>query len=62
MTLGKQTMWVGGLALALAAATGKASGQNAPLAGTQSTQQSVPNAPEPQTLPELNTITPVAAA
>jgi VWFA-related protein len=62
MTLGKQTMWVGGLALALAAAGGQAIGQSAPSAGTQSTQQSVPDAPEPQTLPSLNTITPVAPA
>jgi VWFA-related protein len=54
MTLGKKTMWVGGLVLGLAVA---ASGQSAP-AG----DQNVPNAPVPQTLPDLNTITPVAQA
>ncbi len=63
MTLGTKTIWAGGLAMALAAATGGAMAQdpqaqqNAPQA-----QQGVPNAPEPQTLPTLNTITPVAAA
>ena len=63
MTLGKQTIWVGGLALALAAAGGQAMAQSAPA----QTQQSVPdaptpNAPTPQTLPRLNSITPVASA
>jgi VWFA-related protein len=61
MTLGKQTMWVGGLALALVAVTNQANGQT-PQSGTQTKQQSVPNAPLPQTLPSLNTITPVASA
>lgn len=58
MKLGMQMMWAGGLVLALAAAGGQASGQAAP----QSTQQKVPDAPVPQTLPHLNTIQPVAAA
>jgi VWFA-related protein len=61
MTLGKQTIWVGGLALALAAVGGRAMGQSAP-AATQTAEQSVPNAPEPQMLPNLHMITPVAAA
>lgn len=60
MTLGTQRIWVGGLALALAAATGQGMAQVSQPA-TQ-TEQSVPNAPQPQTLPSLNTITPVAAA
>jgi VWFA-related protein len=62
MTLGKQTMWVGGLALALAAAGSQASGQNMPASGTSSTEQGVPDAPTPQTLPNLRTIRPVARA
>jgi VWFA-related protein len=59
MTLGKQTMWVGGwaLAFALGAAASQAGGQT-----PQAKQQNVPNAPLPQTLPDLNTITPVAPA
>jgi VWFA-related protein len=60
MTLSTQRMWVGGLALALAAASGTAMAQE-PQQPAQA-QQSVPNAPEPQTLPSLNSITPVAAA
>lgn len=64
MTLGKRTIrvaaGVGGLALLLAAATGLAWAQSAQQATP--TQQSVPNAPEPQALPQLNTITPVGAA
>ena len=59
MRLGKQTMWMGGLALALALTAGQTDGQNA--APTQN-QQNVPNAPQPQTLPDLNSITPVAPA
>jgi VWFA-related protein len=67
MTLGKQTMWMGGLALALTVTAGQTSGQNAGQsatqpAGSQSSQQNVPNAPQPQTLPDLNSITPVAPA
>ena len=61
MTLGKQTMWVGGLALALAVMGSQARGQSA-TSGTQAMEQSVPDAPQPQTLPNLRTITPVAAA
>lgn len=67
MKLGTQKIWVGGLALALAAASGHAMAQSAP---AQTQQQSVPdaplpqapNAPQPQALPTLNSITPVAAA
>lgn len=60
--LGKQKRWVGGLALALAAAVCGAGGQST-LSGTQpAADQSVPNAPQPHTLPSLNTLTPVAAA
>ncbi len=64
MTLGKQTIWVGGLALALVAASGQAMAQNTAQASQPATQQqqSVPDAPVPQTLPSLNTITPVAPA
>ncbi len=58
MKLGMQIMWAGGLVLALAAVGSQAGGQAAP----QSTQQNVPDAPVPQTLPHLNTIKPVAAA
>ncbi len=57
MTLGTQRMWVGGLALALAAAGSQAVAQ-----GQAQTQQSMPNAPQPQMLPTLNSITPVAPA
>jgi VWFA-related protein len=62
MTLGKKTMWTGGLALALAVTTGQVGGQNAPAPGSQTGQQNVPNAPQPQTLPDLNSIRPVAPA
>ena len=62
MTLGKQTMWVGGLVLALAAAGSPANGQTAPATGAQSTQQNVPDAPVPQTLPNLKSIRPVSPA
>ena len=61
MKLGTQGIWVGGLAMLLAAAGSQAVAQqgvpNAPQA-----QQGVPNAPQPQTLPNLNSITPVAPA
>ncbi|MFP5266325.1 MAG: VWA domain-containing protein [Acidobacteriota bacterium] len=64
MTLGTQTKRVAGrvgkIALLLAAATGLAPAQST--TQTAQTQQSVPNAPEPQALPELNTITPVGLA
>jgi VWFA-related protein len=59
MTLGKKTMWVGGMVLGLAVA---ASGQGTSSAGTPPADQNVPNAPVPQTIPNLNTITPVAQA
>jgi VWFA-related protein len=52
-------MWVGGLALLLASAGSQAGAQNQTQAQAQ---QSVPNAPQPQTLPTLNSITPVAPA
>ena len=61
MMLQNQKMWVSGLAGALAAAGTLAVAQSTP-SGTPSTQQSVPNAPTPQTLPNLNTITPVQPA
>ncbi len=64
MTLGTQTKRVasraGGMALLLAAATALAPAQSA--TPPVQTQQSVPNAPEPQALPDLNTITPVNMA
>ena len=47
MTLGTQRMLVGGLAMLLAAAGLQAGAQS-------QTQQSVPDAPQPQTLPRLN--------
>lgn len=59
--LGKQTKWVGSLALSVAVCVGSASGQNAP-SNMQATDQTVPDAPQPHTLPSLNTITPVAPA
>ena len=58
MTLGTQKMLVGGLAMLLAAVGSRAGAQSQ---GGQ-TQQSVPDAPQPQTLPRLNSITPVAPA
>jgi VWFA-related protein len=57
MKLGTHRMLVGGLAMLLAAAGIQAGAQNQ----TQA-QQSVPDAPQPQTLPRLNSITPVAPA
>ncbi len=48
---------MGGLAMVLAAAGSQAGAQNQ----TQA-QQSVPDAPQPQTLPRLNSMTPVASA
>ncbi len=61
MTLCTQKIWVGGLALAMAAVSGQGMARGQQQQQTQA-QQSVPNAPEPQTLPSLNTITPVAPA
>ena len=65
MVFGKQTVWVGALTVALAgfgpgfdlAICAQNPQQSTP--GTQ--QQNVPDAPRPQTLPQLNTITPVVA-
>ncbi len=57
MTLGTHRLLVGGLAMLLAAAGSQAGAQDQ----TQA-QQSVPNAPQPQTLPRLNSIRPVASA
>jgi VWFA-related protein len=66
MTLGTQRIWVGGLAMTLAAANGLAMAQDSQQTGQPQTQQSqqqgVPDAPTPQTLPNLHTITPVAPA
>jgi VWFA-related protein len=61
MTLGTQTMLVGGLAMWLAAAGAQAGAQQGQTQQGQA-QQGVPDAPQPQTLPRLNTITPVAPA
>ena len=69
MTLGTQRIWVGRLALALAAVSGTVMAQD-PQQSQQAgqtqqaapAQQGVPDAPQPQTLPTLNSITPVAAA
>jgi VWFA-related protein len=55
MTLGTHRMLVGGLVMLLAGAGSQAGAQS-------QTQQSVPDAPQPQTLPRLNSITPVAPA
>lgn len=55
MTLGTNKMLVGGLAIVLAAAGSRAGAQS-------QAQQNVPDAPQPQTLPRLNSITPVAPA
>jgi VWFA-related protein len=57
MVLGKQMVWAGALGLTLAA-TGVAMDAQPP----QQQQQSVPDAPRPQTLPQLNTLTPAGAA
>ena len=57
MTLGTHRLLVGGMAMLLAAAGSQAGAQN-----QAQTQQSVPNAPQPQMLPTLNSITPVAPA
>jgi len=66
MTLGTQRMLVGGLAMWLAAAGAQAGAQQAQAQQGQTqqgqAQQGVPDAPQPQTLPRLNTITPVAPA
>ena len=61
MTLGTQRIWVGGLAMLLAAAGSQAVAQQGVPEAPQA-QSNVPNAPHPQTLPTLNTITPVAPA
>lgn len=61
MTLGKQTCWIGRFVLTLAILGSQVDAQSAP-AGSQASQQQVPDAPHPQTLPELRTITPVGSA
>lgn len=61
MTLGKQTCWVGGFVLTLAILGGQVEGQSAP-DRSQAGQQQVPDAPHPQTLPDLRSITPVGSA
>jgi VWFA-related protein len=67
MRVGRQEIWVGGLALALAAAGGAAQTTQTVPAAQQTTPnaptpQNVPNAPAPQALPQLNSITPVESA
>ena len=61
MRFRRQEIWVTGLAVALAATGGTAMAQNT-LPAAPAAQQNVPNAPTPQTLPQLNSITPVGAA
>jgi VWFA-related protein len=70
MRVGRQKIWVSGVALALAAAGGAAgavqTAQTVPVAQqatpTAPTAQNVPDAPVPQTLPQINSITPVQPA
>ena len=62
MVFGKQTVWVGALTVAL---VGFGAGFGSEMQGQSSSstpQQNVPDAPRPQALPQLNTITPVGAA
>ena len=62
MVFGKQTVWVGALSVALVGfGTGfspEMQGQSTPSAP----QQNVPDAPRPQALPQLNSITPIGPA
>lgn len=67
MVFGKQTVRVGALTVALVGfGAGFGSGMQGQSTSEQSTpstpQQSVPDAPRPQALPQLNSITPVGAA
>jgi VWFA-related protein len=67
MVLGKNVIWAGTLGLGLGFAVAAASTASAqPPAASQSAssaqQQNIPDAPRPQTLPDLKTITPVGAA
>lgn len=57
MALARQGLWVGVLTVGLTGAASLAAGQN-----SQTQQQQVPDAPKPQALPSLNTITPVGPA
>lgn len=57
MVLGKQMVWAGALGLTLAATSAAMVAQPP----QQQDQQSVPDAPRPQTLPQLNTLTPAGA-
>jgi VWFA-related protein len=59
MRFGRQEIWVSGLAVALAATGAVASAQTTT---PPTAQQSVPDAPTPQTLPQLNSTTPVSPA
>jgi len=59
MRFGRQEIWMSGLALALATG-GAANGQTTTPATPA--QQNVPDAPTPQTLPQLNSSTPVSPA
>jgi VWFA-related protein len=64
--LQKQSLWVSGITLGLMAAAvpmhSLARGMAAQETSAPAPQQQVPNAPTPQTLPRLNTITPVGPA
>jgi VWFA-related protein len=66
LMLQKQTMWVSGLTLGLLAGTvpvySMAKGMAVAQTPAPATQQQVPDAPTPQTLPRLNTLTPVGPA
>jgi VWFA-related protein len=65
MRFGRQEIWVSGLALAMAAAAGTANAQSSSQEGTQTPaaqQQGLPDAPKAQTVPQINSITPVSAA
>ena len=66
MVFGKQTVWVGALTVALVgfgAGFGSAmQGQSTEQSAPSTPQQNVPDAPRPQALPQLNSLTPVGAA
>ncbi len=62
MVQGKQIVWTAALACATAAGAGNAAQQQQQQQPASAQQQSIPDAPRPQTLPSLRTITPVGAA
>lgn len=59
MVLARQGFWVGVIAAGLVSVGSLAAGQ---ASQAQQQQQQVPDAPKPQALPNLNTITPIGAA